>query len=848
VLISCQWLTSLLGPGPTNDPTPAAIAEALTDLGLEVESETPVGQERARVLVGDVRAQGRHPNADRLAVVELFDGRETRRVVCGAGNLPASGGKVAFAPTGTVLPGGFEIIGREIRGVPSDGMICSEAELDLGPDGSGIVVLPTSWTPGASLADLLPGAQDTILELSITPNRPDALGHVGVARDLGVRLQRPLELPPLREPDYPQDPSLVTIEAADRCARYLGFAFEGVAVEDSPLWLRLRLHRLGLRPINNVVDITNFALLEWGQPLHGFDRARLGEGRIVVRLAADSEPIRTLDEQDLELTMDDLAICDASRPQALAGIIGGVSSAVEAGTTRVLLEAAHFAPKGIRRTARRHRLVTEASYRFERGVDHGRGLGLAAWRACNLLEDLASARGVAQHAATGDRPRRAAMDLRAQRMRLVLGMAVPTREVERILTGLEVDFERKDGAKCWSCTAPSHRPDLAREEDLIEEIVRHHGLEHLPAVAAGGAAVGTDLPVTDPRTDLQTRLTEALRDVGLHEVISFAFADPERIALFADETDSDRVVRVSNPMREDAGVLRFHMLPGLLDALALNLARHGQVVRIFECGRIYAWSSAGPTSSTEDGPTAAVDAQLPREIPRAALLLHAGRGPRAASCAPDARDLAGILLHVLSRLGLRAEILPSGAEEASYLHPGIQARLSVLGTDGAKEIGVFGAVHPDVLTRWGIVSGFPALYGELHVDRLPDLGVPRHTPVPRFPATSRDVSLDVPVEVAASIVVDALREAAAAVEQDRAPTEDEPPGLARGDDGSAPVEVLEDYRGEGIAPSRKALLVRLHYRASSRSITDAEVMPIHEAIVARACEALAGAAPGIRRR
>ncbi|MGB1014592.1 MAG: phenylalanine--tRNA ligase subunit beta, partial [Nannocystaceae bacterium] len=348
MLISCHWLSQMLEcPGPLD---PAVVSEALTSLGLEVEGQEVFGAGVSDVIVGEIRAKDPHPKADRLTVVKLFDGAAELQVVCGASNLPEVGGKVAFAPVGAILPGDFKIGEREIRGVASSGMICSETELEIGHDGDGILILPASYKTGAKLCELVPQIGDTVLELGVTPNRPDALGHIGVARDVATKLgyglkypkMRPLEV---REPAVPELADLVTLEASaqDRCGRYIGHALKGVKVGPSPLWMRVQLHRLGLRSINNCVDITNYVLMEQGQPLHVFDRAKLGEGRVVVRLAGAAEPLTTLDGAEIKLDAEDLVIADAQSPQALAGVMGGADSMVSEATQEILLEAAYFA-------------------------------------------------------------------------------------------------------------------------------------------------------------------------------------------------------------------------------------------------------------------------------------------------------------------------------------------------------------------------------------------------------------------------------------------------------------------------------------------------------------------------
>ncbi|MCA9711811.1 MAG: phenylalanine--tRNA ligase subunit beta, partial [Myxococcales bacterium] len=563
MLISRTWLQELL-VDPSGAPLPPddALADAITGLGLEVDGVTRVGQGLGSIVVGEVRSVAPHPKADKLRVVELHDGQQTLTVVCGAPNVPEPGGKVAFAPVGVTLPGGLTLEAREVRGVRSHGMICSEQELQIGPDHEGILVLPTAWSAGERLVDRVPGIEDTIFELSVTPNRPDALGHIGVARDLAVKLRRMLVVPPLSEPKAPAMPELVTLEAPERCGRYFGYALVDARVRPSPPWLRVRLHRLGLRPINNVVDITNLVLMEWGQPLHCFDRANLAQGRVVIRPARPGEPMTTLDDRALELCEDDLVIADAERPQALAGVMGGLHSGVQPGAKALLLEAAWFEPAGIRRTSKRHQIQTDSSHRFERGVDHGAGLARAAARALGLLEKLAGARCVGGHVAEGQRPPIPSIALRPDRTRMVLGMDVPDAEARSILAGLEVDVDTSEPAR-WICRPPTHRPDLVREVDLIEEIMRIHGLDELPAVACmptGHTAVAPT-GLREPGGALlraeQDRLVDALAAQGLHEAVSFAFSEPDKLERVRPDRPGERVA-LANPMRGLGPVLRTH--------------------------------------------------------------------------------------------------------------------------------------------------------------------------------------------------------------------------------------------------------------------------------------------------
>jgi len=817
MLISRVWLESMLGPG-LHTWSDEELARTITSLGLEVEAVTRVGDGLEAIRVGEVLSVAPHPGADKLRVVELDAGRGPQTVVCGAPNVPPPGGKVAFAPTGTRLPGGLEIAGREVRGVASSGMIASEEELGLGPDNAGILVLPSAWSAGDRLVDRVPGILDTIFALGITPNRPDALGHVGVARDLALKpglVFRPSEV---RLPSATPSPALARIECEQRCGRYIGLVFGDVVVGPSPLWLRVRLGRIGLRPINNIVDITNLVMMEWGQPLHAFDRERLQEGRIVVRRARPQETLTLLDGRTLELTEDDMVIADAVKPVALAGVMGGEGSGVTAETKTVLLETAWFQPAGVRRSARRHGLATDSSYRFERGVDHGAGLAAAAAHAGHLLEDVAQGRCIASTDVEGELPRLRPIAFRPSRSTLVLGMDIPDGEAAKIFAGLGIEADRSDPGR-WSCRAPTHRPDLVREEDLIEELMRHHGLDALPAVPTvpSTAPLG-DVPSEPPFAGaLVTRTVDALCEAGLHEQVSLVFASTAELEPF--ETPEASAVKLSNPLRVQAPYLRTHVLPGLLKAAGLNLARHTQPVRLFEVGRVYRWPGSSEHVVHHEA-TAALDAELPLERARAGVLLARGGASAAEVCA--------ILLGVLARLGHTAEpVAQAEADRIPWLHPGVQVTLRVR---GGAVVGVAGACHPDLLERFKLPTDVDFAYGELWLEAIPAADPPRFRALPRFPGTSRDVSLDLLATIPAAAVAQTLIDA----EQELASEGEDPARLAVTHFGLPSIAFVEDYRGAGVEAGRRALLLRLDYAAHTRSVTDEEVQRRHEAVVALA--------------
>jgi phenylalanyl-tRNA synthetase beta chain len=829
MLISRTWLADLLhGTVDVDALDDAALASALTGLGLEVESVTRHGDGLGDVVVARVLAVAPHPSADRLRVVEVDDGAGRQQVVCGAPNVPEPGGLVLFARPGTVLPSGMAIGVRAVRDVASAGMLCSETELDIGSDDDGIVVLDEPFEPGTPIARACRGVSDTVIEISVTPNRPDALGHVGVARDLAVKLGKRWQ-PPTTTPEVAQhDATIASIEAPDGCGRYYGITLAGATIGRSPWAARVRLHRLGLRPLGNAIDITNLMLMKWGQPLHVFDRDQLAGGRVIVRRANVDEPMRTLDDRDLVLGPEDLVIADTTKPMALAGVMGGAQSGVQPGTTRLLLEAAWFHPAGIRRTARRHGIATDSSHRFERGVDHGPGLAAACAEALALLVAWTGAVPEAMTIAQGHAPPVRTIVFRPTRCDLLLGLAIDRAQMHRIFDGIGVVVDDADAA-AWRCRVPTHRPDLEREVDLVDEVIRHHGLESLPA-AAGAPRPSTDTGDADVRMRARVvaAISDALREQGLHEVVSLAFARPEALAAVGDDPDGPAIVRLANPMRHEAASLRTHLLPGLLDALAINVARHPRPVALFECGRTY-----------RHAPTRAVaprDAELPHE-PLGAAVLH---GATAGTAAELARRTGGALMHALRRTGAIGRASDATAKVA-WLHPGAQAEL-VLG-DGTV-VGRFGVVHPDVLARWDLPRAVAVAYGELALDRIAAITTPRLQALPRFPGSSRDVSIDIAAHVSVATVIGALEAAARAVPV----AGDDPPRLVTGAPDAPAIELVEDYRDGNVGADRRALLLRLHYAASGRTSTDAEVQAMHELAVTRACEQLAALDPRVRRR
>ncbi len=816
MLISVSWINEMIDGDAIDDLT---MQEALTTLGLEVEDTRHFCLKG--VIVAEVRSIDPHPKADRLNIVQLHDGNTTVQVVCGASNLPDLGGKIAFAPAGTMLPGEFAIGDRVIRGIESSGMICSESEMDIGNDADGILILNRSAPVGTPLTDLIPQISDTVLEIGVTPNRPDALGHLGVARDLAAKLGRKQSLVfASPAPECETSDGLISLDlAADvYCGRYIACALDGVTVGPSPIEIRVRLHRVGLRAINNVVDATNLVLMETGQPSHAFDRDKLDGGRVVVRLATEGESMTALDGSLLSLGTSDLVIADAKKPQALAGVMGGSDSSVDDTTTRLLLEVAWFAPATVRSSAKRLSLKSDSSHRFERGVDHGAVLEVAQRRALSLLIDLTGGRLVARAERIGTRPSIPEIEFRPTQVEALLGMKVSPERCEEILIRLGIDVTVPTSGDIWSCRPPTHRPDLTLEVDLIEEIMRVHGLKDLPAVYVARQPI-------DPCEDRlahgeSSAWLVALRAECFHEIMTYAFTEERQLLHFSGVVSADRIVHLLNPMSRKAAVMRTHMMPRMLEAAALNLARHGRGVDLCEVARTYAWAADFTKNEA-----------LPQEQKMVAVV-SAGH-PRMDDRDPDrdVRVTVERLLSVLARLGYRARARPATA--VTYLHPGIQIGLWI----EDLQVGVVGRVHPDVLGDWEFSENVTVAYGEISLDIIPVPERHQYQAIAKFPSSSRDIALDLPREIAASVVVDHLRSAAVVVlatEKSNTTALE----LTALDATRETISIVEDYRGKGVKDGRKSLLLRIHYRSQDRSVKDTEVQPIHDAIVMRACESL----------
>jgi phenylalanyl-tRNA synthetase beta chain len=785
MLLSYHWLAELVEGLPGVDD----VARRLTMGGIEVESiRRPERWYGDTLVVARIDLKEQHPNADRLSVCTVDDGSgEVRSIVCGAKNH-STGDTVVLARIGCELPGGLVIKKSKLRGVESEGMLCSAAELGLESGAEGILLLEGGIVPGTPAAGLL-GLDDTVLELGITPNRGDCLSMLGLAREVAALCGLPLKQRPasMARPEGPS-PVPVEIRDADACPLYHGLVMRGVKVGPSPTWLSSRLAAMGLRPINNVVDVTNLVLMESGQPLHAFDLGRLRGGRIVVRRAEEGEKIATLDGRDVELRAEDLVIADAVGPVAVAGVMGGLDSSVQDGTTDLFLEAAMFAPAVVRRTSRRHGLITDSSYRFERGVD-GAAVEAAMLRAATLLAELTGAKAEGGILRAGGGPAsRVAVQVRPSRVNALLGQQWTDERIEEVLAAIGAAPVRKGDA--FEVTPPSHRQDLGREVDFVEEVARIVGYDQIePAMPTVEM-----MPVAVPEGILAAAgLRSLLSGLGLAEHVTVSFSSEGDNTRFPGLWDSGSSVIVRNPLRADATALQRSALSGLVNALRLNVAQQQPRVDLFCLARTFAILTDGEP--------------VQREV--VAGLLY---GTRPGSRPGEVRDLefSDLKAVVEKVLGLLAPGTPvdfvACGDRPEY-HPRAAAEVRV---DG-RTVGFLGRLHPDV-AEGAEITGETYLF---EVDCREAVAYrrahPGLLPIPRYPSSERDVSLLVDLDVPAGAAIRAVDEL--------------------GEPCIESIVVFDEYTGTGIGSGRKALGYRLVYRAADRTLTDAEVSALHEKVV-----------------
>mgnify|MGYP003933123589 CR=1 FL=1 len=776
---------------------PQELADLLTMSGLEVESLETVGQGLDDILAARILSVEPHPKADRLRLCHVDAGGETVQVVCGAPNA-APEVIAPLALPGARLPDGSEIRETRIRGVSSRGMLLAEDELGLTDDHTGIMTLSREIRPGSSLS-AISSLEDWVFEVAITPNRPDCASLMGVAREIAALLGKTLERPTMDLHEGPASCgalSSVTLEDPKGCPRYVAGIIQEVELKQSPFWMRYRLHLCGIRSINNIVDVTNYVLLEMGQPLHAFDYDRLRENRIVVKRAQEGEAFTTLDGETRTLNSETLMICDGERPVALAGIMGGLNSEIFAGTRHVLLESAFFDPVTIRRTSKLLGLSTEASYRFERGVDI-EGADTALKRALSLMQRLGGgrvARGIidnypSPHVAPTIR-------LRPDKTNLHLGTRITGKEMAEILRSLEMDARETSEARELEVIPPSFRVDISREVDLMEEVARLSGYENIPVtyprIRASEEGRSRELILRD-------RLRTIMTGLGFTEIISYSFVSPDSADTLGAAEDSPlrSMVRIMNPLSRDQSVMRTSLVPGLLGAIRTNVLHGERDLRLFEWGRIF----------FDHG-----EEQLPRENIAVGAAM-CGAYQRKAwfndGRAVDFYDIKGSVEALLNALGLN-DVSSRPAKAQPGYDPDVLSEIRC--PHGV--LGHLGLVATHVREAYELENE-PVYLFEMQVQPLLEEATKpsRYRPYPRFPAVYRDLSLVVKRKVESATIAEIIK--------------------SEGGDLVESARIFDLYEGKNVGPTEKALAFRISFRSDRETLDGDTVNRLHEAIVQR---------------
>jgi phenylalanyl-tRNA synthetase beta chain len=794
-----SWLREYCDPGMSA----RELAERLAMTGTEVERIGTAGPAAPEgFVVGRVVEREKHPDADRLSVcaVDVGEG-EPRTIVCGAANVEA-GQTVPVALPGATMPDGQKLGEARLRGVRSSGMILSAAELEIAEESDGIMVLDDGPAPGAALAGVLPIAEP-VLELEVTPNRVDCFGVYGVAREVHAISAAPLAAEPWAE-DAPAEGegeaseyASVTVEVPELCPRFTARVFTDVRIGPSPAWLQARLSAAGQRPINNVVDITNYAMLLTAQPLHAFDLDKVPGGALTVRTAVEGEKMTTLDEVERTFDAETVLVCDSNGPSGIAGIMGGQTSEVSAETTRVLLEVANWNGTNILRTSRLLGLRSEASSRFEKQLHPE--LCLRAQRlASRLMVELCGAKlvpGTIDVAAEIPDPPR--IRLRGGRVEGLLGMTIERAEQVAYLERLGFGVE-SEGDDLVVEVPPDRHYDVTREADVIEEVARVHGLdEHLPSTLPAEAAQAGGLG-GDQR--LRRRAEDALRDLGFDEIVGWSFTDPGEAGRLRIQADDPRAeaVAISNPLSEDQSVMRTTLLGSLLGAARGNLARDAERVALFESGRVYL-----PVSEAEE-----FTGQRPAPFAEPHRLGCIAGGPasktwRGGGEAADFFALKGVLEGLAERLGASLSFVPASEP---FLHPGRAARVLA----GEAEAGWIGEVHPLICRSWDLEGATAFELSVAALSARATAGEELFEDVTTFPSVRQDIAAVVPDDVSAAQVRAAV--------------------LDGGGELLRTAEVFDLYEGEQLGEGRKSLALRLEFRAADRTLTDEGVAELRVAI------------------
>ena len=777
------------------------LADRLTMLGLEVDAVQELYEGLDSIVSAKVVSVKKHPNADRLTLCDVEIGDELVPIVCGAPNV-REGLVTAVARPGVRLPDGHKIKKAKVRGEVSMGMLCSWRELGIGEDHSGILELDADCATGVSLVELL-DLNDTMVEIDLTPNRPDCASVLGIAREVAGISQQTITPPVTQTPDLPTSnvDFTVKIEDAGLCPRYAARKLSGVVIGPSPWWLQRQLLAVGMRPVNNIVDITNFVMLEYGQPLHAFDFSKISGKAVVVRCPEKSEKtFITLDNTERDLSSQTLMICDAEKPIAVAGVMGGLDSEVTEKTTEILLESACFNPVSIRRTARALNLPSEASYRFERGVDP-EGTVFAMERAVQLICELTGAQvdgGVDEYPGKTDLLQ---LDLRVQRVNKLLGLDLSSEQVAEYLRGIELQVDEKS-AEVLQVTVPAFRIDIEREVDLVEEIARLVGYNEIPVSQPN---IGMDYPKRDPLRQLRQDTGALFTAMGFFEAINYSFvAEKHADLLSLDQDDSRRQnVKLLNPLTEDQAVMRTMLLPGLLENIRRNINFQQVDVALFEIGKVFSFTGQDDQPEERYQLCAVMTGE---RYPLGNTLYFSGEKS-------DIFDIKGAAENLLQTLRLMGHSGAISFEPAAVAmcEPYGEAASTLCLMDGSQRLGLISKLTRKAARAFSIKQD--VFFLELDLEALLDLPLVKKvfSPLSRYPSVKRDIALLVPETVPAGALLQDI--------------------LAHKIENVVHTDIFDVYSGKPIEEGMKSVALTVTYRSDEKTLDDATVDRLHKKIV-----------------
>ncbi len=789
MLLSTNWLKTFISEDiPVHD-----IAYKLTMAGLEVEEILSKGDRWENIFVGEIFDIKPHPNADKLSIVKVSMPEQLFSVVCGADNIN-TGQKIPLALPGAVVAGGFQIKKSKIRGETSEGMICSEPELELGDDSSGIMVLPQNAVPGTIISNAL-NLSDTILNINVTPNRPDCLSVLGIAREIAALFNVNIAMPDhklLEGHRSVKDEVSVDIVEPGLCPRYCARIIDNIRIEQSPLWMRKRLEYCGIRPINNIVDITNFVLLEFGQPLHAFDFEKLTDRKIVVRTPNQGETLKTLDEVERTLPEDVLLICSSSEPVAIAGIMGGEESGITAKTNKILIESAYFSPRSIATSSRKLKLKTEASIRFEKGIDINAVIP-SLNRASALISEITGVKPYKDIIDNYPNPSSSQKPVKVpvEKVNSVTGLSLTTDKVKKTLEKLNFKIIEKQ-SDIFNVTAPSYRQDISIFEDIVEEVARIEGYENIPTTYP-------EVSLCFRANNMELKFASCLRSYfisqGFNETVNFSFYSPDMISIMKlpENDDRYRFVKILNPLSSSQSVLRTSIIPSLLVNLKDNMQLRNKTFKLFEIANVF-YSKGTDSQPLEIKKIAGIMAGLKSE--------ESWNKP---GCPVGFFDIKGCLENLFSNINISYTFSKSPVQP--FLYP--NKSLNILTNN--KTTGFLGQIHPDIVEKHDIET-------DIFVFELDFINLFKHysnkieyRPFSRTPSVQRDIALVVDDDIDAATVFNTIK--------------------SFKNDLVTDVSFFDYYKGPNIDEHKKSLAYRLIFQSDDRTLTDSEVNSVMDKLI-----------------